>query len=130
MIVSIQTIDHKMQRYDTCGDWRIEGQESTPHFIINVSDTGVMDFNFLVAIHELIEAYLCRKNGISQERVDIFDLMYESHRPEGDFTEAGNDPKAPYWYEHQFASGIERTLAAILGVDWDLYEQTINRLER
>jgi hypothetical protein len=36
-------------------------------------------------------------------------------------SEPGDDPRAPYYREHQFASGMERLMAAELGIDWQQY---------
>jgi len=48
-------------------------------------------------------------------------MAYERNRREGDLGEPGDDPRAPYYREHQFASGMERLMAAELGVDWQQY---------
>jgi hypothetical protein len=42
--------------------------------------------------------------------------------------EPGDHPDAPYKREHCFATGIERLLAAELGVDWTAYEHTLDTL--
>jgi hypothetical protein len=124
------TIPHSEQRYPTVGDY----WETVEHGVyplrreVRVSEMGNIDYEFLVAIHEQIEQHLCKKRGISEETITAFDIAYEAARPEGDTTEPGNDTRAPYYHEHQFATSIERQLAAALGVDWNKYDQTVNEL--
>jgi hypothetical protein len=60
--------------------------------------------------------------------VDVFDMAYEKTRPDGDDSEPGDSPDAPYRNEHFFATSIERLIAAEFGVDWMLYESHINEL--
>jgi len=90
-----------------------------------------MDFEFLVAFHEMIEACLCRKRGITDEQVTAFDAMYEKERARGlhgPDDEDGDDERAPYKYEHAFATLLEKMMAAQLGVDWKQYEAAISAL--
>jgi len=51
---------------------------------------------FLVGMHEAIEAYLAINAGVSSEAVDRFDRVYEAKRRPGDDSEPGDDPMAPY----------------------------------
>jgi hypothetical protein len=76
----------------------------------------------LVAVHELIEALLCRVDGVTEDEVDHFDFNFK-----GD-AEPGDDPNAPYYEQHQRASGYERLLAADLQVNWAEYERIIEAL--
>jgi glycosidase len=117
---TIKTIEHNKQRYDTIGDWKFD-RRGDLH--IKVSDLHNADFEFLVGIHEAIEAFLCMRRGITGNMVDAFDLMWKG---EG---EPGDDKKAPYHKEHVFATKIERQLATELGVDWDAYDEYINKLQ-
>jgi hypothetical protein len=78
-------------------------------------------YEFLVGMHEAIEAYLCKQAGISQAAVDRFDQAYERRRKPGDDSEPGDNPKAPYHKEHTFATKVERMLADQLGVHWNAY---------
>jgi hypothetical protein len=85
-------------------------------------------YEFLVAVHELIEMALCADHNISPQRVDRFDMEFEANRPEGDISEPGDDTQSPYAAQHCFATGVERLLAAELGVSWKMYETKINEL--
>jgi hypothetical protein len=118
-------ISHDSQRYPTCGDYIFE---SNGDIRIWVSDTGNDDYNFLVAVHELIEAYLTLRRGIKEEDITAFDKEFERNREEDNVDEPGDDPDAPYRKEHFFATNVERLLAAELNVDWATYDKTINEL--
>ena len=146
----IQTIPHKLQRYQTVGDWE-PGNPAK----ITVSEMGNDDYEFLVMVHELIEFYLCQKHGITSEMVDKFDFAFEkeraaeirhimkSHPRRGRYgraqtrqmdidrinnREPGDDPNAPYYKEHQFATMMEKALCHELGVNWDKYDKTVMNL--
>ncbi len=109
MDIVIRTIPHGAQRYDTSGDWYFEGKTLQ----IRVSARKGPDSEFLIALHELVESWLCLRRGITQEAVDRFDMGWD------DAGEPGEDPDAPYRSEHRFAEKLERTAARELGVDWE-----------
>lgn len=125
MKIQLKTIPHMHQRYETVGDWQILKDGSIQ---IDVSDMGNEDYAFLVAIHEAIEVWLCRKRGITDEAVTAFDVAFEEIRAEGDVSEPGDHPDAPYRKEHFFATNIERIIAEELGVDWSVYDKAVNDL--
>ncbi len=124
MNVYFGTIPHGEQRYPTAGDWLWEKD----HLTVFVSETGNDDYNLLLMVHELVEAYLCKKNGVDEKAVTAFDMEFEKNRPEWDEEEPGNDPDAPYHHEHMLASDIENYLAAVMQVDWRAYEKAVNDL--
>lgn len=124
-LIEIKTIPHNQQRYDTVGDWWTDDEG----WHIRVSQLGNWRWNFLVAFHELLELAWCTWKGVKQADVDAFDMAYEANRKQGDFSEPGDQPKAPYRVGHQFASCAERFAASALGVDWAEYEATVNALE-
>jgi hypothetical protein len=118
------TVRHEAQRYPTAGDYQ-EGHGVT---LFTISDMHNDDYEALVAIHELVEYLLVRKRGISMESIDAFDKEFEAKRLEFDTSEPGWHPKAPYHHEHVAAEGIEKQVAALLGVDWDHYDKTVSEL--
>src|SRR5271165_7158912 len=120
MRIELRTIPHNEQRYETVGDWEILPDDS---ILISVSDMGNEDYAFLVAIHEAVEVWLCKKRGITDKAVSAFDIEYEKNRPEGDDSEPGDHPDAPYRKEHFFATNIERIISSELGVDWTVYDE-------
>lgn len=129
MNINIQTIPHSAQRYNTCGDW---WWNDDTHLEIRVSEMGDWRYEMLVAFHELYEVLVCRHKGISQESVDEFDKAFEKIREAypniiGDM-EPGNMSSAPYNKQHEGATHVERLLAIELGVDWNKYDKSVNKL--
>jgi hypothetical protein len=121
--IVIETIDHSKQRYKTVGDWQIDG---ACNLHITVSKMSDQRYEFLVGMHEAIEAYLAMHAGVTQGAVDKFDTAYEARRKKGDDSEPGDDPRAPYHKQHVFAEKVERLLAAELGVDWSAYAEEVS----
>lgn len=118
-MIEILFIEHGCQRYPTVGDW-MDGNGTD--LKICVSRTGDHRMDMLIAVHELVEALLCRFRAIPQELVDQFDLHFK-----GD-GEPGDDPGCPYRREHFTATIIEMIMARELHVDWQRYEQRIDEL--
>jgi len=149
MHVTMHTIPHDQQRYDTVGDWHFD---MNGDLIIKVSKMSDPRYETLIAVHELIEAVLCKQAGVSEDAVDAFDMAYEAGRKvrldkarsvnrepvhgrsfqgwrkrhaaeiaEIEEAEPGDDPQAPYHHQHMAASMFEEDLAKRLGVDWEVY---------
>lgn len=123
--INIKTIPHSEHRYPTCGDYWVDENGVQQ---VRVSDMNNPDYEILVAIHELIELYLCQKRGIKEEGITAFDVEFENNRVEGNVDEPGDDKNAPYRKEHFFATNVERLLAEQLGVDWKVYSDIIEQL--
>jgi hypothetical protein len=146
MNINVEIIPHDCQRYDTVGDWTFEadgtlnvnvsritalerapvdveelfGQHQTHYRLI--PDVEQTDSEFLIAIHEIIEAYLCKKASVTQEQVDRWDMNWANWRTstygENWPREPGEDPQAPYHVQHLIAQSIEMMLCAQLGLSW------------
>jgi hypothetical protein len=116
MKITITTIPHAAQRYDTVGDWTWHDDDT---LAINVSHLGDRRYEALVAVHELVEALLCRQHGITTAQVDAFDVAFE-----GD-GEPGCAPDCPYRREHTEATVVEMHLAVAMGVDWNEYDAAV-----
>ncbi len=112
-VVPLRTIRHQ-----NVGDWRYSKK------LVNAltADTGNDDSNLLVAIHELLEAHLCKKAGITDAMVSRFDKAHQ------DADEPGDLPDAPYREQHAAAMAAEQFLATVLGVDWEKHERRLTRL--
>lgn len=149
--VEIQTIPHAAQRYNTVGDWSFapaeqpttgqpsEGDSPSAGFatdvlLIKVSDTGNWKWNMLIALHEFCEAVLCTESGVSPEQVDVFDMAWKQGFG---FEEPGDDPRAPYYFEHQTAEMLEQDFFDALfpysdgsfeSTDWKEYEEKLGQL--
>lgn len=125
--INIRFIPHRDQRYPTVGDWF--WRYSTLH--VRVSDMDNIEYNILVAVHELVEAYLCRRAAVDEQDVTKFDIEFEERRERGEVpenAEPGDDPKAPYYTQHQVATRVEKFLADALGVNWEEYDAVVNSL--
>lgn len=118
MNITLKSVSPLAMRYVTCGDW-----EPMPDGSINVTvvDYGREDGAFLVALHELVEAYICRKRGVTDEQVTEWDLR----NPE--LEEPGDHPNAPYLREHRVATHLEFLVCQELGLDWDEHNRWVQR---
>ena len=125
MNINIKTIPHKQHRYPTVGDWWFEKDGTLE---IRVSKMKSWRYECLVAVHELVEVLICKHDGVSQKAVDEFDMAFEKARRPGNEDEPGDNRRAPYVKQHCIATGVERILAACLGVCWADYESAINEL--
>lgn len=123
--VALGTIKHADQRYPTVGDW----YEEKGQLVIKTSQLADWRYEALIALHEFVEAILCRQQGIAEADVLAFDLAFEAKRPVGNEAEPGDDKNAPYRRQHQFATIIERAVAQELGVNWRAYERALSALE-
>ncbi len=121
MKISILTQPHNLQRYNTIGDWYTDKITGTVY--IRVSTLGSWRYELLVAIHELVEAFLCMHDEVAEESVTKFDKQFVERD-----AEPGDSPNAPYQKQHCIATGVERILAACLGVKWAYYEDAIEKL--
>ena len=107
--IVIEFIPHSEQRYDTLGDWIVDADGN---LTIRASEDAGEDQAFLVALHELVEFWLCRKEGVSQEAVDDWDRS---------FIAPADDPGAepgdwgPYQVQHRRACLVEFLVASFLG---------------
>jgi hypothetical protein len=151
MRVTMVTIDYDKMRYPTVGDWQFDKRGNLKITVARLSDRR---YETLVAVHELIEAVLCRQAGVSQRDVDAFDIEYEKQRAEilsqyrkvsaehkrqhgfehlplddtivnVENAEPGDDPSAPYHEQHVAATWFEKQLAIRLGVDWEAYNKEV-----
>lgn len=125
MTIIIETIKHSEHRYSTCGDWF---RDEDGNLRIKVSDMGNYDYEFLVALHELVEAWLCYNRNISEHEVTNFDKEYELNRSPANHEEPGDSLDAPYRDEHCAATGIEKIMCSMLGIPWSAYESAVESL--
>jgi len=126
VLIDVKVIPHNQQRYETVGDWYFN--QDNNRLTIRVSSMRNRKYEFLVALHEQVEAMLCLERGICEKEITLFDMKFEAAREDGNTDEPGDDPAAPYKREHFFATSVERLMASELGVDWRLYEEAVNSL--
>lgn len=127
MKVNIETIPHEKQRYNTVGDWWFEPDGTLQ---IRVSEMKYLDHEHFIAVHEYVEALLCKHSGVSEESVTKFDMDYEKRRTNFDTDEPGDSIWAPYRREHCFATAVERMLCAAMNHSWEFYELRVNSLSQ
>ena len=120
MKIILKTIPNKKHRYPTIGDWKIKTWCDTLKLTILASKEIGRDYAFLILIHELIEAFLCHKHGISDESVVTWDLCHP------DAAEPGDLFGCPYRLEHNQATSVEKLVAVMLGVSWEAYERKLD----
>lgn len=113
----VQPEDMRLEPYRQpgCGDWFFSTANGDLHIKVVGPDIFDHDEAFLCALHELIEAKLCFRAGVTQGAVDAFDKAFV-----GD-GEPGDDPRAPYRRQHRAAMMIEHQTALFLGL-WDYGE--------
>jgi len=114
--IIIETIDADKARISgQTGDWSYDDagnlyiQVVAQKIMPNVKGSIFSTENFLIALHELVEAHLCLKDGVTQQAVDDFDMAFQ-----GD-GEPGDHPDAPYRSQHRHAMLIEHLMANFLG---------------
>jgi hypothetical protein len=142
MKITIETVPHDEQRPEIGGsvaDWQFLGpivltrdfEPSNSTVVgpatlsVKVSDQGDWRKEACLAIHELVEALICKHLGVTDKQVDEFDREWKEN---GNYDEQGEDPKAPYYAAHQAAMVVERLLAKELGIVWADYEAQIDEI--
>ena len=126
--INIQTIPHSQQRYETPGDYYFEKDSLDVQF--RISELSDWRYEACITVHELVEFFIVRYQGINFEQIDKFDKTFERARKKGNHDEPGDDNFCPYHFAHCIASGVERIFAAVLGIKWKEYETEVNRLSQ
>ena len=116
--IAIFTVPHDDQTYSTCGNYG----EGKLGWWMSISRTGNWKYDFLVALHELLEMGFTKSNGVDWAEIDKFDISH----PELD--DPGWCPKAPYHKEHVAAEALERQAAILMGVNWLEYQETLDKI--
>lgn len=127
--IQIKTVPKRLVRAEQSGDWWYNHDR-----IIGAVMEGVYppDNELMIGIHEVIEAWLCRKLGITDEEVVKFDTMYEAERKTGkhkNSDEPGDDPRSPYRLPHMAATHVERAVGSALNVQWTEHERLVSLTE-
>lgn len=121
--INIKTIPHSDQLYDTAGDYYWKNG----NIQVMVSDMHDADYEFAILIHELVEIHLCLRDGVTLEASTEFDVEWlKGKHKKGD--EPGDDPKCPYYKQHQMATVIEKKLIKLLGRSWKEYVELAENL--
>lgn len=116
MTILVRTVPAYQIRNHGAGDWSF-----TPNGVL-VVEVAEMDKDsaICVAVHEIVEALLCQKHGVTDEAVTAWDAASPDEEP-------GEHPQAPYFREHMVALEIEKMLCTAQGHLWDAHEERITR---
>ena len=127
--IMLKTIPANLVRAEQSGDW---SYGSVAILASVIEGTYPPDNELMIVIHEVVEAWLCRRAGITEAAVVKFDEMYEDERKAGHHTkddEPGDDPRSPYRIQHQAATHVERAVGAALDVSWTEHERLVSGSE-
>jgi hypothetical protein len=89
---------------------------------IRVAEYGNVDWETLIAGHEMREEWLTKRQGLTEPEIQAFDKMWDKEH-HGTNEEVGFDPRAPYVTEHTYADAVERMDVAIAGLTMAAYEE-------
>ena len=115
MKITLEVIPHEQQRLHAIGDWYFE---LNGDLVVRVSDLGDWRYNFLVARHEMDEAILCMKDGITTQMVDD---DQKKALPTDDPDSFSGYPGACLQNQHNDALSAEWVMSRLLNVDWIEY---------
>ena len=116
------TIPHRLQAYDTAGDYySIEDKA----WIMYISESGDWRYDALVFIHEFVEMCLTKNNNVDWDKITQFDTTGDGQN----HPDPGTLENAPYHNEHMSATAIERLFAEMIGIDFDKYDEHLGNLE-
>ncbi len=129
--INVEFIDHRFQRYDTCGDWWFRPDTSYLDVVaLEIRVSKLPDHRSMqaIALHEQVEALLCLEDGINEESVMEFDLAFEDRREPGNMSEPGDSPEAPYHSQHKRATLVEQCFLSGTGLSWEEHEALVDSL--
>lgn len=116
-----RTIPHEFQNYNTAGDYF----ERDNTWVMSISENTDFRMEALVFLHEFVEMCLTTQAGIPWADIDVFDTAGEGKG----HPDPGTLESAPYHKQHMQATELEKQFAAMLGVDWDAYNQSFEEME-
>ena len=125
MIVEIKSTPQSGIRSNQSGDWYYDDDSITVH----VLETLPPESQLAIAVHEMTEAFLCRRAGISDDAIVAFDDQYEREREEGKHpnnTEPGDAEDSIYLSQHQAATHCERAVCHALDLAWAEHDRSVN----
>jgi len=123
-MLTIDFIRPEANRYVTHGDW----YEKDGKLVITSTAYGNENGSFLISLHELVEAWLCKHDGVAEEDVSAWDLCHP------DAEEPAEVEGSPYRKQHDVATQVEKIVCAAMGIDWENHERwvvdAVNEVER
>jgi hypothetical protein len=124
--IHIKTVPHSHIRAEGAGDWHVNNNGSVEVLVSDLD--GSWESELAVAIHELVECYMCRDMDINDDDVTRFDMQFEQERANGKHSleaESGDDMRSPYRKQHLAAIHVERAVCHALGLNWDVHNEYV-----
>lgn len=118
-LINVEIIPHNQQRYPTVGDWQWDMSGSLKVKISKMPDKRHM---LLIAIHEIVEAILCKIDNVTDNQVTNWDMDHLND------VDPGGIIGSPYYAQHHTATLIEGIMAQEMNVNWNDYEKGIQNL--
>jgi hypothetical protein len=116
-LMIMNCVPHRLQRYDSCGDWY--DLNGVTHFTISQMD---IDKEMETLLHELLEWHLCQKAGITAAMVDKWDFAH----PDSD--DPGSLKGCPYKKQHEAAMKLSKLAVKLMGHNWEQYNKEYNEI--
>jgi hypothetical protein len=82
---------------------------------VRIAEFENPDFAFYWALHEVMEAWRCFRDGVSLESIETWDAMHAAHE------DPGSIPSAPYRKQHLQSMTIQHLLCEQDGYVYDDY---------
>jgi len=117
--VSIKLVPASEIRNHDLGDYWFENNVLQ----IRVVELPEYSHSMLIAIHELVEAFMTDYQGIKEEDINKFDALYDAERVTGIHIhdEPGFDNRACYRDHHTLCTAIEMMICSFLKISWKDY---------
>jgi hypothetical protein len=115
----------------TVGYWSWSKPKNRGDLIIEVIKMSSWRFEGAVWGHEIIEAIYCWLFGITTEKCDEFDIMYEEKYESGEISpdkEPGCDRNCPYHIGHMAGIVWEWLFIHLTFASWKRYNQECNKI--
>lgn len=128
MNMIFKTVTMKEQPFLTQGDWQTD---KDGNMVSTIAECEDWRFWAIVAIHEMVEYFICKLRGVTIEDCNKFDAMYEEGYRSGKIPldkEAGYDKRCPYHRGHVWGDRFAWVLAKLLRVKIKDYNRYMDKL--
>lgn len=125
MNITVTEVEASGMPYPTVGNWTFDKDGNLQ---ITVLKGLTPTFSLGVALHEIVEAHLCKSMGITEESVNEFDIAFEGRGCDNIFKEPGDDPDSPYYQQHKSALIMEHAYMQVMCVPWQWYDDAVDEV--
>lgn len=117
--VHIKLVPKSKIRNSDVGDYWFENEVLQ----IRVVELPEYSHSILIAIHELVEAFMTDYQGIKEPEINSFDALFDEERKQGlhKGEEPGFDNRAVYRDHHTLCTAIEMMICSFLKISWKDY---------